>query len=1297
MSSASNDYQRDLATIGGMVAKVVHHDNERLLLGATASSMRAKCRLPLSMMIQGGLLNDFARVSEASVRADGQVSDEEKHEILPLFAQFSGFLATVRSDYDRFRKLDIRALPMFLMHYKADEGPFGFQCEDTQWLGLDICRRVAEITNDREALELYTRAQIRQMDRLFEIGGLTDAESMTRRQLKSVIDLRGRLQGLPPPPPFDARVAAFCDVSGLPVFSAVAHAHQVWEHDPFDIERVHSEARHVFERLVRRAADAGHETTGRLLLLQGVSGAGKTHMMRAFRTFVHSEQLGFASYMQMTSRGEDYARYLLVHLIESLQKAYNPPEVESSGLMVLSDAIAECREAIEPDALRDLREGEFDLAKDDKVSPLVDRLLDLPRFADFDPDFLRVILYLQRRDSKLRGRVLKYLRCEPLAAYDRKMLGEISPPSDRDAPERMIHQLGRLMGMTRGGTMVMLVDQLEDVYHLDDAAVLVPRAFDVLRRVMEHLPNAVVVIACLRDMYKLVREKLTASVIDRLERDPPPIVLNSERSLEEIKAIVAIRLERLFAAANVRFHEDDPLFPFREEQLKALTNLRTRDILDWCRQFQEACIAAGKVVEWPIAGRQGHQEQTVSVVTLEQKWNDFRTTFSEAAPDDDEPMVELLARVGQAIGAESDPPVVFTVAREDGALIATQGRQSMLIGLCNRAPQGGHLQSQIEALATQAGRRPLVMVRCSEFPTNPRARITQKIGEIVRAGGRRVTIDDLDWRAMMAFFAFEATEGTNQDFLAWRRSERPLSQLRSLRGIFALDDLRKTGAHTAVGVHPPAGVDVRPEDREIASAVVSLPGISAPLETPVVASAEPAPNSPGSPTADALSAPRPLATPGATSTSANRASAAPQPLGPKFRIGRAGGVTGGPVELELPTLVTHAAFLGSTGSGKTTLALNIIEHALERGIPALLVDRKGDLCSYGRRAWWAAPGRTPEDTARKQALAKKVDVVVYTPGESAGRDLPLPFLPAALRDLPTQDRLAACRQAADAIASMIGYKSSPTDQAHVSILLKAIEVLGEVSSGPIHLRQLIDIIHDQDAALVNAIGHLNPRHFDRLVDNLEMIRITKGNLLNQEAAPLDATTLLGVGKSDQRTQLGIISTKFLRETSVIEFWVARMLADLARWASQNPSPKLQAIVMFDEADIYMPAMRKPATKEPMQDLLRRARSAGLAVFLATQSPGDLDYRSRDNIRTWFVGRVAEARAVEKMQPLLSECRINVQGRLARQNAGEFFILDGGRATELRADRALMETHQLSEEEIRDVAATPPQSPLRPQP
>src|SRR5512139_2748549 len=42
-------------------------------------------------------------------------------------------------------------------------------------------------------------------------------------------------------------------------------------------------------------------------------------------------------------------------------------------------------------------------------------------------------------------------------------------------------------------------------------------------------------------------------------------------------------------------------------------------------------------------------------------------------------------------------------------------------------------------------------------------------------------------------------------------------------------------------------------------------------------------------------------------------------------------------------LVTHAVCVGMTGSGKTGLCLSLIEEAIIDGVPAILIDPKGDL------------------------------------------------------------------------------------------------------------------------------------------------------------------------------------------------------------------------------------------------------------------------------------------------------------------------------------------------------------------
>ncbi|HKY12918.1 MAG TPA: DUF87 domain-containing protein, partial [Gaiellaceae bacterium] len=47
--------------------------------------------------------------------------------------------------------------------------------------------------------------------------------------------------------------------------------------------------------------------------------------------------------------------------------------------------------------------------------------------------------------------------------------------------------------------------------------------------------------------------------------------------------------------------------------------------------------------------------------------------------------------------------------------------------------------------------------------------------------------------------------------------------------------------------------------------------------------------------------------------------------------------------VESGDLTTHGVILGMTGSGKTGLAVDLIEEALLAGIPCLVLDPKGDM------------------------------------------------------------------------------------------------------------------------------------------------------------------------------------------------------------------------------------------------------------------------------------------------------------------------------------------------------------------
>ena len=65
-------------------------------------------------------------------------------------------------------------------------------------------------------------------------------------------------------------------------------------------------------------------------------------------------------------------------------------------------------------------------------------------------------------------------------------------------------------------------------------------------------------------------------------------------------------------------------------------------------------------------------------------------------------------------------------------------------------------------------------------------------------------------------------------------------------------------------------------------------------------------------------------------------------LGRNFDV-QTGKVTTQPVAYDPADLTTHAVVTGMTGSGKTGLCVGLLEEAALQGIPAIVIDPKGDL------------------------------------------------------------------------------------------------------------------------------------------------------------------------------------------------------------------------------------------------------------------------------------------------------------------------------------------------------------------
>jgi hypothetical protein len=606
---------------------------------------------------------------------------------------------------------------------------------------------------------------------------------------------------------------------------------------------------------------------------------------------------------------------------------------------------------------------------------------------------------------------------------------------------------------------------------------------------------------------------------------------------------------------------DDPNFPFPASFLAQLAGLRTRDVLERCQRFRD---------------RYGRESPTPPAVAAESTdlalaWNDFRTTIAVDVPESEEGQARVLAAAIAACGMDLPANPGFTVDI-DGRQLAVATRNpvrpatsQLLIAVCNKRAQGGGLKKQIDALREAAGKRTPVIVRSTEFP-DPKSQTGKLLDDFLMAGGRRAVVEDSHWRQMLAFDKFQVQHAEHVQYRAWRQTERPLAGLKPLIDILHFDPLA-----------PTTPTDARP----------------APAAPP------PVHKSPGGPKPALV------------------VQASPAPAaGPAFLIvGVSNDDRHSPVTLEIQECTRPVAFLGEAESGVMNVPLNLIEQLALVGVPAVLVDRRGGLCGYASERWWSSATDSPDMAWRRGRLHELLDVTIYTPGAPHGHPLAIPLVPAGMPRLAASEREMVARNSAAALTGMMGYTQSARDQKLFALLYHAILIQSQRSNVAITIETLADFVGSLDPALTGPIGEIDRKLSGKLAADLQALAVIRSTLLAAGGPQLDAGALLRRSGPSQtgKTRLSIISTKFLGENSAVEFWVAQFLSTVERWVSTHPADQLQGVLLLDDADTYFPAANQPATKLPLESLLKRARSAGLGIFLATQSPGDLDYRCRDQV------------------------------------------------------------------------------------
>ena len=244
----------------------------------------------------------------------------------------------------------------------------------------------------------------------------------------------------------------------------------LWRADPCDVDSVHVAARRKFLDLLLDI-NKGKAKPARILLFQGQSGAGKTHLIRALRTYAHHYGLGYVGYAQMSSEVTNYADFFLRRLVNSLEKSYDPFARSESGLRRLSDHLANDAEFVGAQMLVELREAPLDDAALARlVSAISDAVVASPRFAgqDLDINIVRALLYMQRNDPRIDGRIRQFLYGRPLNDLSQAAVGALDPNTGEDRAFEIIESLGRVMWVVDRAALVFCIDQVEDLRSLGD-------------------------------------------------------------------------------------------------------------------------------------------------------------------------------------------------------------------------------------------------------------------------------------------------------------------------------------------------------------------------------------------------------------------------------------------------------------------------------------------------------------------------------------------------------------------------------------------------------------------------------------------------------------------------------------------------------------------------------------------------------------------------------------------------------------------------------------------------------------